>query len=174
MVKGSILTNINAFLRKEKNIIDWVRETSSEPWRAENSGEVTVKGLDININYKPIVRMYKKFPIPSVDLGYAFLNLRRDESSLQSKYLLGNPEHKFTLSADYDLSSSMKQTWKARYEILSDSERRLILDTKISLEIKNTELFIDVTNLLNTEYTQAEWIPMPGRWAKAGIRVNIY
>jgi vitamin B12 transporter len=174
MVKGSILTNINAFLRKEKNIIDWVRETSSEPWRAENSGEVTVKGLDININYKPIVLMYKKFPIPSVDLGYAFLNLRRDESSLQSKYLLGNPEHKFTLSADYDLSSSMKQTWKARYEILSDSERRLILDTKISLEIKNTELFIDVTNLLNTEYTQAEWIPMPGRWAKAGIRVNIY
>ncbi len=173
MIRGSILTNINAFLRKEKNIIDWVRETSSAPWRAENSGEVTVKGLDINIKYKPIVRMYKKFPIPSIDLGYTFLNLRRDESSLQSKYLLGNPEHKFTLSADYDLSSSLKQIWKARYEILSDSERRLILDTKISLEIKNTELFIDVTNLLNTEYTQAQWIPMPGRWTKAGIRVNI-
>ncbi|MBN1695080.1 TonB-dependent receptor [candidate division WOR-3 bacterium] len=174
MIRGSILTNINAFLRKEKNIIDWVRETSSEPWRAENAGDVTVKGLDVNINYKPIVRMYKKFPVPSVDLGYTFLNLQREESSLQSKYLLKQPEHKFTLSADYELSSSLKQIWKARYEILPDSERRLILDTKISLEIKNSEFFIDITNLLNTEYTQAQWIPMPGRWAKAGIRVEIY
>jgi vitamin B12 transporter len=173
LVKGSILTNIDAFIRNEKNIIDWVRETSSEPWRAENAGEVTVKGLDVDIMFKSMARMYKKIPIPSINLGYTLLNLSREENSLQSKYLLGNPEHKFTLSADYDLSSSLKQVWKGRYEILSDSEKHLILDTSISLEIKNAEIFIDITNLLNTDYTQAEWIPMPGRWAKAGIRVEI-
>jgi vitamin B12 transporter len=173
MVRGSILTNINAFFREEKNIIDWVRETSSDPWRAENSGEVTVKGLDVNITFKSVARMYKKIPIPSINLGYTFLNLSREENSLQSKYLLGNPEHKFTLSADYDLSRSLKQVWKGRYEIFPDSEKHLILDTSVSLEIKNAEIFIDVTNLLNADYTQAEWIPMPGRWAKAGIRVDI-
>ncbi|MEJ2568695.1 MAG: TonB-dependent receptor, partial [candidate division WOR-3 bacterium] len=113
-------------------------------------------------------------PIPVINFGYTFLNLNRDESSLQSKYLLGYPEHKFTLSADYDLTSDLKQVWKARYEILPDSEKYLILDTGISFKIKNSELFVDVTNLLSTEYTQAQWIPMPGRWAKAGIRVKIY
>lgn len=174
MVRGSILTNINVFIRDEKNVIDWVRATSSDPWTATNAGEVTVKGLDVNITFKSIARMYKKIPIPSINLGYTFFKLDKTESPLQSKYLLGNPEHKFTLSADYDLSSSLKQVWKARYEILPDSEKRLILDTSISLEFKKAEFFIDVTNLLNTEYTQAEWIPMPGRWAKAGIRVNIY
>jgi len=173
MVKGSILTNISAFIRNEKNVIDWVRAMSSDPWTATNAGKVTIKGLDININYKPIVRMYKKFPIPSINLGYTFFELDKTESSLQSKYLLNHPEHKFILSADYDLSSSMEQTWKARYEILPDSEKRLILDTSVSLEFKKAEFFIDVTNLLNTEYTQAEWIPMPGRWAKAGIRIDI-
>ena len=174
ILRGSIMTNINAFLRHEKNIIDWVRETSSDPWEAENSGEVTVKGLDINTNYKPIVRMYKKVPIPSINLGYTFFRLDKTENSLQSKYLLNYPEHKFTLSADYDLTGSLKQVWKGRYEILPGSEKNLILDTSISLEVKNAEIFVGVTNLLNTEYTQAGWIPMPGRWAKAGIRVEIY
>jgi len=56
---------------------------------------------------------------------------------------------------------------------LPDSEKYLILDTGVSLEIKNAEIFVDVTNLLNTEYTQAGWIPMPGRWVKAGIRLDI-
>jgi len=154
-------------------VIDWVRATSNEPWTATNAGDVVIKGLDININFKSIVQMYKKFPIPRINLGYTFLNLNKTEDLLQSKYLLNHPEHTLTLSADYELSSSLKQIWKGRYEILPDSEKRFILDTSISLEIKNAEFFIDITNLLNTEYTQAEWIPMPGRWAKAGIRVNI-
>jgi len=173
MVRGSILTNINVFIRDEKNVIDWVRATSSDPWTATNAGEVTVKGLDVNITFKSIARMYKKIPIPSINLGYTFFKLDKTESPLQSKYLLNHPEHKFTLSVDYDLSSSLKQVWKARYEILPDREKHLILDTSVSLEIKNSEFFIDVTNLLNTEYNEAEWIPMPGRWAKAGIRLEI-
>lgn len=172
-VRGSILTHINTFIRKEKNIIDWVRANESEPWTATNAGEITIKGVDLNITYKPIVRMYKKLPIPSINLGYTFFRLDGPESPLQSKYLLNHPEHKFTLSADYDLSSNIKQVWKGSYEIMPEDEKRLILDTSISLEIKNSEFFIDVTNLLNTEYTQSQWIPMPGRWAKAGIRVHI-
>jgi vitamin B12 transporter len=172
-VRGSILTNINAFIRKEKNIIDWVRATSSDPWLAANAGEITVKGVDLSIVYKPIVRMYKKFPIPTINLGYTFLRLDKAESLLQSKYLLTHPEHTFIFSADYDLTSSLTQIWKGRYEVLPDSEKRFILDTSISLEIKSAEFFIDITNLLNTDYTKAQWIPMPGRWAKAGIRVDI-
>jgi vitamin B12 transporter len=171
--RGSILTNISAFIRNQKNTIDWLRESEIEPWGAENAGGVTVKGLDFNVTFKSIARMYKRIPVPGINLGYTFLSLDRDESSLQSKYLLGYPEHKFTLSVDYDLTSSLKQVWKARYEILPDSEKCLILDTSVSLEIKNAEIFVDVTNLLNTEYTQAGWIPMPGRWVKAGIRLDI-
>lgn len=173
MVRGSILANANIFIRNEKNVIDWVRQDENESWTARNMGEVTVKGLDLNITFKSIARMYKKIPIPSINLGYTFLNLSREENSLQSKYLLGKPEHKFTLNADYDLISNLKQIWKARYEILPDSGKRLILDTGISLEIKNAEFFINITNLLNTNYTELEWIPMPGRWAKAGIRLDI-
>lgn len=173
MIRGSILTNVNVFIRDDKSVIDWVRASESEPWRATNVGGVIVKGLDINVTFKSIARMYKKIPIPGINLGYTFLKLDRTESALQSKYLLGNPEHSFKLSTDYDLSSNLKQVWKARYEILPDGEERFILDTSISLEFKKAEFFVDVTNLLNTEYTQAEWIPMPGRWAKAGIRVDI-
>ena len=117
--------------------------------------------------------MYKKIPIPVINFGYTFINLNREEDSLQSKYLLGYPEHKFTLSVDYDLIRNLNQVWKARYEVLPDSERYLILDTGISFELNKAEFFADVTNLLDTEYTQAGWIPMPGRWVKAGIRVEI-
>jgi vitamin B12 transporter len=173
ILKGSLRMTFNGFIRNENNIIDWVRADASEPWTATNAGDITVKGLEINASFKPVVSMYKKIPIPKVELGYAFFGTNKEETSLQSKYLLTHPAHKFTVSAEYELSSSLKQNWKGSYEILSDSEKVFILDTRISLELKNTELFIDVTNLLNTEYTEAGWVPMPGRWAKAGIRVSI-
>jgi len=171
IIKGSILTNINTFIRKEKNTIDWVRANTA--WSATNVGEVTVKGLDISSTFKSIARKFKNIPVPGITLGYNFSDVNVPEDLLQSKYLLNYPEHKFTFNVDYDLSHNLKQVWKGRYEILPNSEEQFILDTSILLKFKNSEFFIDVTNLLNTEYTEAEWIPMPSRWAKAGIRVKI-
>jgi vitamin B12 transporter len=172
-IKGSILTDINTFIRKEKNKIDWTRTNPSEPWSATNVRNITVKGLDVTTTFKSIARMYKNLPIPGITIGYTFLRISKPESFLQYKYLNIYPEHKLSFSLDYDLSKNIKQVWKGRYEISQNSDENFILDTSVFLEFKNSELFIDITNLLNKDYTQAEWIPMPGRWAKAGIRVEL-
>jgi iron complex outermembrane receptor protein len=173
IIKGSILTNINTFLRKEKNTIDWVRTNTDDPWSATNAGEITLKGLDISTTYKSIARKFKNIPIPVISLNYTFTDINITEDPLQYKYLLNYPKHKFTFNVDYDLSSNLKQIWKGRYEVFQNSNEHFILDTSIFFEIKNSEFFIDITNLLDREYTQAGWIPMPGRWTKAGIRIKI-
>ena len=173
IIRGSILTNINTFIRKEKNTIDWIRVNQGDPWSATNVGEITIKGLDISSTFKSIARKYKNIPVPGITLGYTFSDINKSEDPLQYKYLLNYPKHKFTFNVDYDLSSNLKQVWKGRYEVFENSDEHFILDTSIFLEIKNSEFFIDITNLLDTEYTQAGWIPMPGRWAKAGIRIKI-
>jgi len=173
IIKGNILTNINTFIRKEKNTIDWIRVNPGDTWSATNVGEITIKGLDVSTTFKSIASKYKNIPVPHITLGYTFSDINKPEDLLQYKYLLNYPKHKFTFNVDYDLSSNLKQVWKGRYEILPNSEEQFILDTSIFLKLKNNEFFIHITNLLNTEYTQAQWIPMPGRWAKAGIRVKI-
>lgn len=173
MIRTNFLVNFNAFIRKENNIIDWVRSDSTEPWRASNTGEASTKGLEIDATFKPVMRRYKGFPIPYINLEYTLLGIRKGENLLQSKYLLTHPQHKFTLDVNYELSNSLKQNWEGSYEVRSESKNVFILDTGISWETKYAKLFVEVYNLLNTEYTQAGWIPMPGRWARTGIKLSL-
>lgn len=35
---------------------------------------------------------------------------------------------------------------------------------------KNSQVFLEVTNLLNVEYQEIEGIPQPGRWADVGLK----
>ena len=117
--------------------------------------------------------MYKKIPIPNVTLGYTFTGVSTEEDTLQLKYLLAHPRHKFNMNVDYELTGNLRQSWMGSYEYVSESQKVFLLDTRISWRLRKAELFISATNLLNAEYNEAGYIPMPGRWAKAGIRLEI-
>ena len=43
------LGTITLFSRNERNEIDWIRATQSDPWRAENIGRIRVKGAELGI-----------------------------------------------------------------------------------------------------------------------------
>ncbi|MEO0293967.1 MAG: TonB-dependent receptor [candidate division WOR-3 bacterium] len=170
-IKGNFFINLSGFYRRGENIIDWVRANSTEPWRAINSGKVISSGVEINLEFNPFVKTYKKIPIPNVELGYSLFRVtHRDSSSLQSKYLMSTPSHKFIIKVDYEIIRNLHQTWRGIFQKNSSSENVFILDFDICYKIRKIEFFISITNLLNTDYFEGGWIPMPGRWARGGIK----
>jgi iron complex outermembrane receptor protein len=45
-----------------------------------------------------------------------------------------------------------------------------LLDLKLTSEsVKGFSFFAEVNNLLNTEYIEAGYVQMPGRWFKVGL-----
>jgi iron complex outermembrane receptor protein len=49
----------------------------------------------------------------------------------------------------------------------------LLCNLKISLRLKQADVFIEATNLFNTNYFDLGNIPQPGMWIKGGITVNV-
>jgi iron complex outermembrane receptor protein len=44
-----------------------------------------------------------------------------------------------------------------------------LLDSRIFFQNERFNVFAEATNITNTEYREAGYVPMPGRWFRAGI-----
>jgi iron complex outermembrane receptor protein len=49
----------------------------------------------------------------------------------------------------------------------------LLCNLKISLLLKQTDVFIEATNLFNTPYFDLGNIPQPGIWIKGGVSLKV-
>lgn len=161
------------FKRKGENLIDWVREVSTEPWEASNIGEVDTDGLELSFKIKP-GELYESSPFSLISLGYAYLNQDREDGNLQSKYVFDYLRHQVSLGLKHSLPFKAKQTWKLSYEDRINGDNYFLLDTRLSKEIKRSgiEIFIKGTNLLNASYEEVAGVRMPGRWILGGIEIE--
>lgn len=166
---------ISIFRREGRDLIDWVRATTNDPWQARNVGKIDTDGVEIDIKIYPKEKN-EDLPISLISLGYSYLYSQKDESSLLSKYVMDYLKHQFTSSVSFDLPFGVEQMVRLSYEERINQRHYFLLDTKISKELKSkhytTKVFINVTNLLNTSYDEVAGVPMPGRWAECGMRVE--
>ena len=77
------------FVRRTHNTIDWVKDTSAEPWRAETIGDITYRGASLNA----------RFPAPfdycdSITVDYSYLEPAQKNQFAFSKYAFDYPRHK--------------------------------------------------------------------------------
>lgn len=161
------------FRREGDNLIDWVRDSSSDPWEAKNIGEVDTDGLEILFKMNP-GEFYESSCFSEMSLGYAYLNSYGPEDSLQSKYVFDYLRHQVSLGLKRSLPFKIHQTWKLSYEDRVSGDNYFLLDTRISkqLEGRNIEIFIDGTNLFNASFEEVGGVPMPGRWILGGLKIE--
>jgi iron complex outermembrane receptor protein len=48
-----------------------------------------------------------------------------------------------------------------------------VVDTRLSIVLKPTTIFVEASNLFNATYSEIRDLPMPGRWIKAGVRLDL-
>lgn len=163
--KGNFNISASFFNKFSNNTIDWAKQIDSLKWKPLNIHHVQTNGIDLSINYftKGILNKF------SVSYTYLDMQLLNSESYL-SKYSLTNLKHQLVISAALKLPSHFMLAANFRHieRVMFTSYQ--LFDVKLNWSYKAITIYTDISNILNTKYTETGYVQMPGIWKSAGIQ----
>lgn len=160
-----ILAKISGFIRNTNNGIDWLKETPESPWKAENVGEINLKGFETEFRHQ-------LFPFLNYRLGYTYLDNQYKNEEL-SRYALQNLRHQVVAQLDVKFLKFFSNQLIYKYSERVNLGSYNIVDEQINFRYKDLNFYVLINNLTNTKYTETNLVPMPGRWFHLGFTYQI-
>ena len=164
----------NYFVRDASQLIDWVYDPGDSIWRSKNFQNITANGFEVTLDLDFQELIGSNFPLYSAFISYNGLvqNLNDVENN-QSRYALEHIRNQVIFGADHQILGKLKNNLKMRFIDRIEQDSYLVIDDRMYYEINDKALiFVEVTNLTNQKYSEV-MTPMPGRWYRAGININI-
>lgn len=164
--KQDFSSGLSFFFRKEEDMIDWIKRTPLQAkWQAQNFTEAEVKGIESFLKVK--INDYLK-----LESNYTYIDKRINDKGYLYKYGPNYIRHLFNTLLVFDLPFGIQSTG-ASYKKKPGRDGWFLLNTCLSYNLnKNSQFFVKISNLLNTEYQEIEGIPQPKRWMEAGLRLE--
>lgn len=162
------------FYRQHTNMIDWVRASSlispnPNPWMPVNIANVTFAGAEASYQFN--VKKSGTWGLNKFNLNYTYITAQHNFTSEQeSRYAITSMRHQFNAQVQMDLSEIAQLN--LTYRLVQRIEQPLyqVLDAKLLLPVfKRFSFFVEANNLTNTQYVEAGFVQMPGRWFKLGV-----
>ncbi len=163
---------VSIFYKRGKNLIDWVRASSAQPWTARNITKINTAGAEINFEINPSL-LINNFPIYKAGIDYTYLNSSQVADEFQSQYLLQYLRHQLIVNVENNWWIGIQQSWELRYENRVNAEDNFLADTQLFRRFNQWEIFLKATNLFNKSYYEVSGVPLPGRWITAGVKFKI-
>lgn len=164
----ALLAKISGFMRNSSNSIDWIKKSLNDPvWYAQNVGEIDTKGVEAEVGHR--ILNWLKYSV-----GYTYLDTSFKESNeFVSRYVLDNLKHQFVAKLETKFLQHFTNELVYRYNERLNLGSYNLLDEKISFSQKDFSLYVLVTNVTNTKYTETFGVQMPNRWFHLGFSYNI-
>jgi len=165
--------NFNAyyFYRNISNFIDWVRQTTDEPWQANNFGDLRTNGLNSKITYLHSINANQSLKF---SIGYSYLDLKfkNINQTFNSKYRIESLKHQLINTIDYQLNNTSISLVN-RYNSRQSYKSYWITDVRVNQSFKEKfSIYLDVQNLFSTSYNEVGAIPLPSLWMSVGVKYN--
>lgn len=162
--KEEFSQGLTFFLREEEDFIDWVKRIPGQvKWQVENITNSEVCGIE----------NYLKLEINqnlNLESNYTYINKRIDDNGYIYKYGPNYIKHLINTVLTFNLPFGI-QTIGFSYKKKPNRDGWFLLNTHLGYKLnKTSQVFFNVTNLLNVEYQEIEGIPQPGRYIESGIR----
>jgi vitamin B12 transporter len=184
-----ITGHISYYHRAGKDYIDYVLNPDTGMWYAENINKVTANGADLSLSLRMNKIIKYKLPVQNLNLNYSFIDIRKSSGEIESRYVLDNLKHKFSLTSVINLAKYTKgsvyviyQDRSGNYDVFDTDSTAYIhkpykpfwlLNVKLQQDIKSITLFLEVNNMLNKKYRDVSNIIQPGRWIIGGFKINL-
>ncbi|QYN51316.1 TonB-dependent siderophore receptor [Apibacter sp. ESL0404] len=161
----NIKTTISFFRRESRKSIDWKKDSEEGKWKPENISRINTDGVEVDFNYS-----FTALFIKSINLGYTYLdkNLKYSDRAY-SRYSLDNLRHQLVVKVEHKLFKNISNQIIYRYNDRVNLDDYHLLDDRLMYQTNNLQLYIQMTNILNTKYTESNLVPMPGRWIQGGV-----
>lgn len=150
------------FLRAERDVIDWVRESPADRWRTMNIRRATTRGVELTAR--------RGLGAVRTAFQYAWLDTRAPDVGLLSKYVLDFARHRLTATVTAPLGSRTNLGIRLSGTRRVDGRAYTLFDTRIARRIGRMELVLDARNLLDERYQEISGVDMPGRSARVALR----
>ncbi len=160
----ALVLSATIFTRRERDVIDWVRESPDLRWRTTNIRQVRTAGLELGLR--------RTWTAGHVDLQYARLDSDAGDLDLLSKYVLDVARDRATASAVVPLGWGLAAGPRVEYTRRADGRDCLLVDARVGRRAGRVEVYVEGSNLLDASYEEIKGVAMPGRWAGAGVDVR--
>lgn len=163
-----VKAGISLFFRNQQDTIDWVRNSSADPWQAKNAGRMKARGADLNIDLDSRIRFLKK-----IAFKYSFLDLQGNDDYSHSKYLFNYIKNRFLIQPEFSFKERLKIQPVFIIEKPQYSRTRLIADLSIVYGLSdNLSLSLSGKNIFNEEYEELESVKASPRWWRISFSVT--
>jgi len=162
------------FYRQHTNMIDWVRDASPvnpnpNPWTPVNIASVAFTGFESSVSLS--LKKKSTWGPKKLNVNYTYITAQHHFTNAQeSRYAITSMRHQLNGLAQFDLGEKVQLNFT--YRLVQRIEQPLyqVIDAKLNLPvIRNWTIFIEANNLSNTQYVEAGFVQMPGRWFKLGL-----
>ncbi|MEC8273419.1 MAG: TonB-dependent receptor [Bacteroidota bacterium] len=177
-------STITLFERNGENLIDWILLDGDSIWRTQNLNEIKSSGIELNsrINIRNILNS----KINHFRISIASNKLDTISNGFRSAYVIDNLKTNFSFSVNHNFYKNIMIDWKVSYkerigdyfdpeeQIIKNYEPYWLTSVRMTKKINsNFNLFLDVNNLFDINYSDFGTIVQPGRWARIGLKAKI-
>jgi len=169
-----LFAQLGYFRRDSNNLIDWIKDSDDDPtWQPRNFSSIVVSGWEMSLEADPS-RLESGSPFTHLSLAYTYIDAQLDEAqTVNSRYVLENIRHQLVGRGAYRFLKNFSHSIAVRFVDRVSLDNYWLTDTRLTWEKGDFDLFAEVNNLFDQEYTEVNLVPMPGRWIRLGARVEV-
>jgi len=175
---GAISFDAAVFHRHGTDLVDFVRSSRDEPYRATNLRTVDTRGLEATVVLDaariaptPLARLAFRAAVYSADLR----RLRDEAGATEGRYVLDPLRTRWDLLAQVRVPFRVEALARLSYfDRPSFDEGVLLLDARLGYDVADggvVEVYVEGENLGAVRYEEVPGVPLPGRTVAAGVRL---
>lgn len=164
-------TSIDLFLRDNINIIDYAWNRDDSLYRAQNTGGFKIYGSEFTSSASAQLLNDFKF-LNNLGFTYTWMDVTR-KPEYKSKYAFNFLQSRAILTLGHSVINGMDSFWNVNFINRVNCKRYFLVDWNVSYRINSLRFNLGIDNIFDTKYKEFGYLPMPGRWIKAGIELQI-
>jgi len=171
-LKNNFNLNMSLYQRDAYDIIDYVKNNEAKPWQASNIREIITNGFELSMGYKFYLGAFRA---QNINIGYSNINDELLETNFAfSRYALNSLKNQITATYMFEVNEKISSTFSYKNAERADKEKYTVVDFKTTYKLERFTLSLILNNILDTEYSETNLVPMPGFNSLVGIKYSIY
>ncbi len=165
-LRPDLLVQTTVYARRERDVIDWVRWHSTDPWQAENIGRLNCLGASASLESRPAagLRLWG---------SYAWTDVSAEEGGFESRYALDCLRHGVDAAACLEPGRGLSVTAALQGKVRASGRRYLTMSARLAWNWKALTLAAEGENLFDARIEEIQGVPMPGIGFRVGLRVRL-
>ena len=169
-LKNNFNLRMSLYQRDASDIIDYVKNNETEPWQASNIREIITNGFELSMGYKFYLGAFRP---QSINIGYSNINDDLLESDFAfSRYALNSLKNQITATYMFQVRDFISSTISFKNSKRLNDKGYTLIDFRTSYIYDKFTISVILNNILDTEYSETNLVPMPGFNSLVGIKYS--